>query len=167
MCAPMALGLIGAAVSAVGTMASAQAQANNAKYNAAVERVNERARYREGLHESVNIGDKYDRVEGTQQAGTAAGGMDPFYGSAMDIFTETKEERGRAQTTNATNYTSKAISHENKAAQYDMQAKDYMRSGAIGAMATFLGGLRGAVGSGSGGGFGATLGSGSIAANYS
>ena len=154
MCAPVAIGLIGAAVSAVGAMASAQAEAQNAKYNAAVERVNKRARFREGLHESVNIKDEFDRAQGTQTALSSAAGMDPFAGSALDIFDEGQSERYREQTTNVTNYTSAAMQHENRAAQFDMQAKNAQRAGAINAMASFLGGLKGVSGS-----FGSSLGS--------
>ena len=151
----MAIGLIGAAVGAVGQLAAAQAEAQNNKYNAAVERVNERSKRREGLAEGVKIGEQYNRVEGTQQAGMAAGGVDPFFGSAMDVFEETRGDRKWDQSANWVNAESKATAHENKAAQYDMNAEAAQKAGVIGALGTFLGGLKGISSS-----FGSSMGSG-------
>jgi hypothetical protein len=90
MCGPM-IGIAGAAVSAIGTMAQANAQANAAEYNAKVEKINARSRRQEGLQQSERISDKYDDLKGKQNAAYAKAGVDPFFGSALSIFTDTSE----------------------------------------------------------------------------
>lgn len=154
MCGP-ALGLVGAAVSAVGSMAAANAQAANHEYNARVEKINARSRRWEGLQESERISEKYEKLQGQQTAGLAKGGVDPFFGSALQIFTGTRFAEGTDQNTNYLNNESQAIAHENKAKQEEYQAKTTRQAGAINAASGFLSGLGKAAGSG--GGFGSTL----------
>jgi hypothetical protein len=157
MCGPAAaIGLIGSAVSAMGSMQQANAQAENAEYSAKVEKINARSRRWEGLAESERIAEKYNDLQGKQTAGYAKGGVDPFFGSALAIFTDTAEARGTDQATNYTNAESAAVGHENKAKQYEYEAKSQRQAGKIGAASSFLSGLGGAV-KGGGGGFGAAL----------
>lgn len=154
MCGP-AIGLIGAAVSAMGSMAQANAQANAAEYNAKVEKINARSRRQEGLQEAERIGDKFDDLQGQQQAAFGKAGVDPFFGSAMAIFTDTAQARSTDQSTNFINAESAAVGHENKAKQYEYEAKSQRMAGKIGAASSFIGGLKGL----GGGGFGSSLGS--------
>lgn len=154
MCGP-AIGLIGAAVSAVGTVAQANAAANAADYNAKVEDINARSRRWEGLQESERISEKYGRLQGQQQAGFSAAGVDPFFGSAMSVFTETQAARGTDQDTNYIGAESRAIAHENKAEQYRFEGKSQRQAGMIGAASGLLSGLGKMAGSP--GGFGAHL----------
>jgi hypothetical protein len=144
MCAPMAaIGLIGSVVSAAGSMAQANAAAAANEYSSTVEKINARSRRQEGLQESERIAEKYDDLKGKQRAGYAKSGIDPFYGSALAIFTDTEEARGTDQSTNYINAESKAVAHENKAKQYEYEAKAQRRAGAIGAASSFLSGLGG------------------------
>jgi len=158
MCAPAAaLGLVGAAVSAAGQMQAANAQAANHEYNAKVEKINARSRRQEGLQESERIGEKYDKLQGQQTAGYSAAGVDPFFGSAMSVFTDTAEARNIDQSTNYTNAESKAVAHENKARQEEYEAKSQRKAGKLAAAGTLLGGLGGAAKGLGGGNFGAAL----------
>jgi hypothetical protein len=164
MCLPAAgavFGLLGSAVSAMGSMAQANAAAANAEYNAKVEKINARSRRQEGLQESERIGEKYNQLQGQQTAGYAKAGVDPFYGSALRIVQDTWESRGIDQGTNYTKAESAAVGHENKATQYEYEAKSQRQAGRIGAASSFLSGLSGAVkgfgGSSGGGGVGSIL----------
>lgn len=148
MCAPMALGLIGSAVSAMGTVAQANAAAANANYNATVEKINARSRRQEGLSESERIAEKYDDLKGKQRAGYAKAGIDPTAGSALAVFMDTEVARGTDQSTNYINAESKAVGHENKAKQYEFEAKSQKRAGMIGAASSLIGGLGKAAGKG-------------------
>jgi hypothetical protein len=158
MCAP-ALGMVGAAVSAIGSIASANAAASNAEYNARVEKINARSRRQEGLSESERIAGKYDRVAGEQQTGYGKAGVDPFFGSALSVFGETTESRNRDQSANYTKAESAATAHENKARQYEYEAKSQRKAGMIGAATSLIGGLGGGqkAGGGAAGGFGSIL----------
>ena len=152
----MALGLIGSVVSAAGSMSQANAAASNAEYSATVEKINARSRRWEGLAESEKIAGKYDRLQGQQTAGFAKGGVDPFFGSALAIFQDTAEARGTDQSTNYINAESAAVSHENKAKQYEYEAKSQRQAGKIGAASSILSGLSG-IAKGGGGGAGSIL----------
>lgn len=154
MCLPL-IGLVGAAVSAAGAMASASAQAQQAKYNAAVERINAQTSRYKGLTEQEGIDRKYQKVAGEATSHAGAAGIDPTYGSAaLVIFGE--GGFGNAMDKNASyiNAESQAVAHENKAKQYDFEAKNAKTAGMFGAASSFLGGLGNAV---KGGGLGSTL----------
>lgn len=156
------MGLVGAAVSAAGAVAQANAQAANHEYNAKVQESEARQRRREGLKEGEVISDQYDRLQGQQQALTAAAGVDPFSGSAADVFGETYGERLRERNVSNLNANSKAVAHENKARQEKFAAESARQAGKINAASSLLGGLSGVVGSGFGSGFGSGLGSGAV-----
>lgn len=142
MCGP-ALGLVGAAVSAVGAVAQANAASNAANYNAAVEKINARSRRQEGYRESERINEKYDNLQGRQTAGYAAAGVDPFFGSAFSVFADTETSREIDQGTNFVNAESRAVGHENKAKQYEYEAKTQRQAGMINAASSLIGGLKG------------------------
>ena len=158
MCAPAALiGVLGSVVSAAGQKAQSDAAANNAEYSATVEKINARSRRFEGNAESERVAEKYNNLQGKQTAGYAKGGVDPFSGSALDIFQDTSEARGTDMSTNYSNAESKAVGHENKAKQYEYEAKSQRQAGKIGMASSFLSGLGGAVKGMGGGGFGSAL----------
>ena len=149
----MALGLIGAAVSAAGAMAQAQSQAATHDYNAQVEKINARQKRFEGHREQEQISRKYDRVEGEGIANASKGGVDPGYGSAaLTIFGEGALNRSLDRNAAYVSAESEAVAHENKARQEEAQAKAARTAGAFGAASSFLSGLGGAVKGGAGGG---------------
>ncbi len=155
MCAPMAIGLLGSAVSAMGAMSAANGEAEAAEYNAKVEKINARSRRWEGLSESEKIANKYDKLEGEQRVALAKSNVDPYYGSASAIFHDTAEARGADQSTNYLNSESEAIGHENKAKAYELEARNRRQAGKMQAASSLIGGLGSAVKGG--GGFGSIL----------
>lgn len=151
MCAPMAIGLIGAAVSAAGSIAQAGAQSSAAQYNSQVERINARQRRFEGMKEQENIYGKYDRVEAEGIAAAGKSGVDANYGSAaLVIFGEGGENRAKDANAAYINAESAAVAHENKARQHDAEAKAAKQAGMFGAASSFLSGLGGAAKGGGG-----------------
>lgn len=156
MCFPMALGLVGAAVSAAGSIAQANAQASAANYNAAVEKINARQKRWEGAKEQENIASKYRKVEAEGIANAAKGGIDPNFGSAaLVIFGEGGENVAKDKNAAYINAESAAVAYENKAKQHEAEAKAAKQAGMFGAASSFLSGLGGAAKSG--GGFGMPL----------
>lgn len=148
----MALGLVGAAVSAAGAMAQASAQAQAANYNAAVEKINARQKRFEGHREQEQIKSKYDRVRGQAITTASKGGVDPGYGSAaLVIFGEGAKNESLDKNAAYINAESQAVAHENKARQHEAEAKSAKTAGMFGAASSFLSGLGGAVKSGGGG----------------
>lgn len=148
----MALGLVGAAVSAVGSMAQASAQAQTANANAATEKINARQKRFEGHKEQEQLRAKYDRVQGEGIANASKGGVDSNYGSAaLVIFGDNAKNESLDTNTAYINAESQAVAHENKARQYEAEAKAAKTSGMIGAASSFLGGLGGAAKGGGGG----------------
>jgi hypothetical protein len=100
----MAIGLVagiaGSAVSAMGAMQQADAQAKSMEYNATVAKINARTERQKGAAEQEKIGIKYDRAEGTGIANAAKGGVDPTYGSAaLTIFGTNWQDRQMDQGT--------------------------------------------------------------------
>lgn len=149
MCAPIlgaVVGLAGSAVSAIGAMQQANAQAQMDEYNAKVAKINARSRRYEGMKEQEQIGDKYDRLQGQQTAAIAKGGIDPMFGSALAIFGETEQERLQDQNTAYIKAESQATGEENKAKAYELSAQNHRKAGKIAAAGTFLSGLSGAIG---------------------
>lgn len=145
MCAPAAIGLVGAAVSAAGSIASAGAQSSAAKYNAAVEKINARQKRFEGHREQERIADKYARVEGEGIASASKAGIDPGYGSAaLAIFGDNARNESLDKNVAYINAETAAVAHENKAKQYEQEAKAAKTAGMFGAASSFLSGLGGA-----------------------
>ena len=147
MCAPMmAIGLLGSAVSAAGAMASANSQANAAEYNAQVEKINARSNRQKGGRQQEDIESKYDKIEGQGIAAASKGGVDSGYGSAaLTIFGEGFENRDRDKGTAYVNAEGAATANENKAKDYEAQAKAHRQAGMFSAAGSFLSGLGGAV----------------------
>lgn len=137
-------------------MASASAQASQAKYNSAVERINAQTSRYKGQTEQESLDRKYQKIAGEATSHAGAAGVDPTFGSpALVIFGE--GGFGEAMDKNAAyiNAESQAVAHENKARQYDFEAKNAKTAGMFGAASSFLGGLGNAVKGA--GGIGSTL----------
>lgn len=145
----MVAGLAGSAISAVGAMQSANAQAAQADYNATVAEINARSARQEGAAKQEDIGRQADKIEGAGIANAAKGGIDPFYGSAAQVifgegaFAESVD-KGRAYTAAE----SQAVGQENKARDLRGQASAMRKAGAYAAAGSFLSGLGGSLKSG-------------------
>lgn len=147
MCLPaigLVAGLASSAVSAAGAMSSAGAQANAAEYNATVERINARSNRQKGLVEQERISGKYDDVRGQGIAAAGKSGVDSGYGSAaLVIFGDNAKSESQDKSTAYVNAEGAATANENKARDYDAQAKAHRQAGSIGAAGSFLSGLGG------------------------
>lgn len=146
-----ALGLVGAAVSAAGQMAAADGQAAAAEYNAKVEKINARTQRQAGTAEQERIETKYQKTESTGIANAAKSGVDPYSGSAaLVIFGEGGANRSADTSMSYINNEGKATAHDNKAKDYEMQAKNARQAGMFSAAGSLLSGISGAVRSGGG-----------------
>ena len=144
-----ALGLIGAGVSAIGQMQAAEGQAQAAEFNAKVEKINARTERQKGTVDQERIETKYQKIEGTGIANAAKSGIDPLTGSAaMVIFGEGTANRSADTSMAYVNAEGKATAHDNKAKDYEMQAKNARAAGEMSAMGSFLNGVAGAAKSG-------------------
>lgn len=141
MCFP-AMGLIGAAVSAVGSMAAASAGAAQDKYNAQVARINANTARQTGQADAARITDKYDKLEGQQRVAAAKSGIDPSSGSAALIIAQENARNSWLDTSNAIwNKETEAVGYENKARDLEAQAKAKKQAGMFSAGSSFLSGL--------------------------
>lgn len=141
MCGP-AIGLIGAGVSAMGSMMAANGAASQAEYNAQVERINARTTRQQGYVEQERLGGKYDKLQGQAITAASKGGIDASYGSAaLAIFGDNEATRSADKGTSYINHEGKAVGHENRARDLDAQAKNQRTAGMFGAASSFLGGL--------------------------
>lgn len=154
MCAPalgMVAGLAGSAVSAMGAMSQANAQAQQDEYNATVAKINARSERQQGYAQQEQLGAKYDKMRGEAVAAASKGGVDPSYGSAaLIIFGENAQMEAMDKGNTYTNAEGKAIGEENKAKAYEMSAQGHRQGGKLAAMGTFLGGIGSAFKSSSG-----------------
>jgi len=145
MCLPaigLVAGIAGSAVSAMGAASSANAQANAAEYNATVERINARSNRQKGLVEQERISGKYDDVRGQGVAAAGKSGVDSGYGSAaLVIFGDNAKSQSQDMSTAYVNAEGAAVANENKARDYDAQAKASRQAGKIGMASSFLSGL--------------------------
>ena len=155
MCAMLGavFGLVGAAVSAAGSMSQANAQANQDEYDAKVAKINARSERQMSYAKQEDIHAKTRKNVGEGVALASAGGVDPNYGSAaLVIFGENafadSVDSGRQYVAGE----SAAIAQENKAKAYEASAAAHRQAGKIAAASSFLGGMGGAVKSFGGGG---------------
>lgn len=151
MCGPAA-GLLGGIVSGMGSMMAAEGQAQQAEYNAKVEKINARTQRQQGVVEQERIIGKYQKTESTGIANASKSGVDSGYGSAALVILGEGAANQSADTSMAyVNAEGKATAHENKAKDYEMQAKNQRQAGMIGAASSFLSGVGGAMKGGGGG----------------
>lgn len=145
MCVPIAVGMAVAAAGtkAFGTYMEGRARASNAAYNAQVEAVNRRSVLADGASQAEKIKSKYDKLLGGQVGGYGAANVDPFFGSALAVLTETEGARGADVATTYDNAAAKATAHENKRRQYKYEEKTQKTAALINATSSFLGGLSG------------------------
>lgn len=152
MCVPaigMVAGLAGSMVSAIGASSAANAEAQQAEYNAKVAKINALQARREGVAKQEDIGLKADKLRGQSIAAAAKGGVDPNYGSAAHVIFG---EGGFAEATDKSRAyiaaESQAVGDENRAKDLEAQAAAKRKAGSIAAAGSFLSGLGGAFKSG-------------------
>lgn len=136
------IGLIGAAVSAVGSIAAGQAAKQEADYNAQVAEINARTARQQGIHEADQIEDKYQKLRGQQRVAAAKSGLDPAVGSpALVINQETARNENLDMMTQIWNRETEAVGDENRATAFRIKGKNAQQAAAFGAAGSFLSGL--------------------------
>lgn len=158
MCIPLlgaVFGMMGSVMSAAGSAQAANAQAEQAEYNAQVERINARSRMQESITEGDRVSSKHDVEQGKRIASFAKAGVNPHSGSALRIWEEGADAQYMDVATTEHNKISAATGHENKARDYDAQAKAQRQAASTSFLTGIVGGLGGLAKGG--GGFGSAL----------
>lgn len=81
----LVIAILATAAAATGTVMSAQAQSDAAKYNAAVAKNQAETAAQQAAFDAQQIRDKNRRILGAQRAAFAASGVDPDAGTPVDI----------------------------------------------------------------------------------
>lgn len=144
----MALGILGGVVSAVGSLASASAQANAAKFNAAVARDNRLAVLDQTSAEVEDKRKKNRQLLGAMRAAYGANGLE-MSGSPLDVVSDTTAEMEYDVAKMRYVGKMKAVGYANQAKLFDMEAKSAKTAGFIGAASGLLGAFQGMGGGGS------------------
>lgn len=137
----VASALIGAGMSAYGMQVQSSAQADAAKYNAAVNRNNAQSAMDQANFDANQIRDKNRRVLAQQRNAFAANGVVPDSGSAADVQRDSAQQ-GEMQALMAI-YTGRtsANSFEARANLNQMEASNDQTAGMIGTGSSIIGGL--------------------------
>ncbi|MBS1164486.1 MAG: hypothetical protein H6R00_511 [Proteobacteria bacterium] len=145
-----ALMIGGGILSGAGQIASANADAKAAKYNAEVQRNNAMLADRQarnvldaGMREEQKQKALTAQLMSRQQATQAANGVDVTFGTPLDLMVDTAKMGAVDALTIRTNAyrnyddaRNQAVSSRNQAALYDMQAKNSRTAGILGAFGT-------------------------------
>lgn len=136
MCLPM----IGAAVSAIGSIYSGMAQAAGYKAEAQAKKYEARAQSEAGSYESRQQDDRNKRLTGQQITATAASGVD-ISGTPSDVIVDSRTEGEMDKRAIRYNYQFKANLANYEAKVAKMNAKQAKTGGIIGALAPIVSGL--------------------------
>jgi hypothetical protein len=148
----------GTLLSGAGQIASSNAEAKAAKYNADVQRQNAQLADRQarnvleaGTREEQKQKAQTSQLMAKQQAAQAANGVDVTFGTPLDLMVDTAKQGAidalTIRTTAYRNYDdtrNQAVSYRNQASLYDAQAKNSRAAGILGALGTTVSGLGGA-----------------------
>ena len=137
----MALGIVGGLISAVGSIAQANAAAASAKYNAAVAERNRRAVLAQTSGEIVDQQIKNRRMIGTIRAAYGANGFE-MGGSPMDVIADTTLEQELDVAKVRFTGRMKAEGYTEQATLFKMEAKAAKTAGFIGAASGLLSGFQ-------------------------
>lgn len=144
----MALSLVGGIVSAVGSLAQANAQANAAKFNAQVAKQNRDATLEQTTNEIQDQRSKNRRMLGAMRAAYGANGLE-MSGSPLDVVSDTTTEMEYDVAKMKYIGRVKAVGYANQAKLYEAEADAARTSGIIGAASSMLGAFQGMSGGGS------------------
>lgn len=148
MCLPLAI--IGAGVSAAGSVLGGVMAQQQANYAADAAKANAQAANQQGYAQAGAVRDQYSEVAAKQRAQLAAAGVDVNSGSAGMLALETQTRTERAAATQIWQGRSEATAYRNQAAVDKAQGKAAMIGGVIGGVSSILGGISGIPGIGGG-----------------
>ncbi len=149
MCGP-AIGIIGAVVSAAGSVMAGMAQQQVANYNAEVAKLNAAASVREGFAQAGATRDQFAEVAGTQRAALAKSGVDVNAGTSAVLGLETQRREEVAAAVDIWRGRSEGVKYENQAEVYKAEGRAAMMGGVIGAASSLVSGISGLGGMGQG-----------------
>lgn len=129
-----AIGLAGTAMQVVGSLTSANANANAASYNAGVATQNAQIADQQGAAAVVQQGRYAARSMGRAVAGYGASGVSLDTGSPLDVLADAAGQAELDALTTKYNYQLKALSYRNQATLNDQQASNYRTSGVLNAL---------------------------------
>lgn len=148
----MAAGLIGGVISAVGSIAAANAQKQMADYQAKVAELNAQAAVREGNAQAGATRDQFAEVAGAQRASLAKSGVDINSGTAAVLGLETARREETAAAVDIWRGRTEQTKWMNQRDASKAEGKAAMQAGYIGAATSLVGaisGISGSIGAGS------------------
>lgn len=149
MCGPVA-GILGAAVSAAGSIMAGMAQQQVADYNAEVSRINAQAAVRESFAQAGATRDQYQEVASSQRAALAKAGVDINSGTSAVLGLETQRREEVAAAVDIWRGRTEQTKYLNQAEVYKAEGKAAMMAGVIGGVSSLVSGISGLGGQGQG-----------------
>jgi hypothetical protein len=137
----MAIGLIGGLVSGIGSVMGAMGAKRAAEYNAKVSRANAKMARSEGEIEAHDKRREMRRALGTLRAAYGSSGVEFAGGSGLDLLKDTAVEYAWDEQKIRYRSEVSAVSEENQAELYEMEADSAMTSGIFGAATSLLKGF--------------------------
>ena len=137
---PVIMSVASAVLGAVGTMASAQAQANSANYNAQVQAINAQTSNEQA---AAQAGQKMRETNQRMASGRAAVMQNGFEvaGSPLDVLDQAQAQGNLTYLTSIYDGKVKATGYENNATLLRSEAANAQTAGIIGAGTKLFGGL--------------------------
>lgn len=136
----MALGIIGAITSVVGTLVTAQAQAATANYNAEVAEINKTVSVQQAAADAKAARREQARTIGAIRATAASNGVD-MTGSILDVTNDSFLEHELNIKNIAYQGEVKGTDFKNQAKGYKLEAKNIMAAAPINALSAGLSGF--------------------------
>jgi len=127
-------------LSAVGMVASAQAQSNAANYNAQVQQINAQVSSEQGAAQAAQKARESRQRQAAGQAAVMQGGFE-LAGSPLDVLDQAQAQGNLTYLTSVYDGQVKATGYQNNATLYRSQADSAPTAGFIGAGGKLLGGL--------------------------
>lgn len=137
-------------MSAQGQKDAAEARAKQLEYNAKVAEINAQDVTLKGQRNNETEFLKHRERQGEIVAAAAASGVDPFFGSAATIFSDSQFKHISDQNTRHNETMGKRTAYKNKARDLEAQAAAERTAGDTQAKATMLSGIAGGISSASG-----------------
>jgi len=149
--------VIGGVISAMGAQQQAEAEAQAAEYQAAIERNRATAAAYEGVARAEVRADQGEEKLASQRAAYAASGV-TFEGTPLTVFGETAADVGMDVRSEQYAGRINAQAHQDQANLLELKAKNSRKAGQIAAMSGIIGGISGVGKAFGGGGAGSSVG---------
>lgn len=142
------IALVGAGVSAAGSIAGGMAQSAVANYNAKVANINAAAAMREGFYNAGTTRDQYQEVASAQRAAFGNAGVVANSGSAETLQFENQRREEIAAGLDIWRARTQQTAYQNQAGQFKAEGAAARTAGFIGAATSLVSGISGMAGAG-------------------